>query len=69
MERRMIENEVKALIVLFSPFMKEMVEMMYLTEQPVLLSGEKYESEVGSLPRTPSGQGIRETISWIRAEE
>ena len=50
----------------FSPFMKEMVEMMYLTENPVLLSGEKYQNEIGSLPRTSYSQGIQETISWMK---
>lgn len=32
---------------LFSPMMKEMVEMMYLVEEPVVLSGEKFEKESG----------------------
>jgi nucleoside-diphosphate-sugar epimerase len=50
----------------FSPFMKEMVEMMYLTENPVILSGEKYEKVINSLPRTPYSQGIQETISWMK---
>ncbi|MBK3495196.1 SDR family NAD(P)-dependent oxidoreductase [Viridibacillus sp. YIM B01967] len=53
----------------FSPFMKEMVEMMYLTEIPVLLSGEKYEKEIGSLPNTPYSQGIQETIFWMEERE
>ncbi|WP_312475078.1 SDR family NAD(P)-dependent oxidoreductase [Neobacillus sp.] len=51
---------------LFSPFMKEMVEMMYLTESPILLSGEKYEKKINSLPCTSYKQGIQETISWMK---
>jgi nucleoside-diphosphate-sugar epimerase len=53
-------------IGVFSPIMKEMVEMMYLTENPVILSGEKYEKAINSLPRTPYKQGIKETISWMK---
>lgn len=39
------------------------VEMMYLTENPVQLSGEKYEKEINYLP--PYIKGIQETISWM----
>ncbi|MDV2682803.1 SDR family NAD(P)-dependent oxidoreductase [Alkalihalophilus lindianensis] len=66
---RTVSTNMVRFMGLFSPFMRELVEMMYLTEQPVLLSGEKYESEVTSLPRTSYKQGIRETISWMRSEE
>ncbi|WP_255421118.1 hypothetical protein [Paenisporosarcina sp. OV554] len=41
-----------------------MVEMMYLTENPVQLSGEKYEKEINYLP--PNIKGIQETISWMK---
>lgn len=50
------------LLKLFSSFMKELHEMMYLTEEPLILSGEKYEREIGPLPKTPYHQGIGETI-------
>ncbi|MCT8138332.1 SDR family NAD(P)-dependent oxidoreductase [Anaerobacillus sp. CMMVII] len=49
----------------FQPFMKEMVEMMYLTEEPVVLSGGKYEVEIGPLPQTPYEEGLKYTISWM----
>jgi nucleoside-diphosphate-sugar epimerase len=47
---------------LFSPMMKEVVEMMYLTEDPFILSGEKYEKHIGPIPATSYEQGFRETI-------
>lgn len=47
---------------LFNPMMREMIEIMYLTEEPVVLSGDKYEREIGSLPQTPYQEGIRETL-------
>lgn len=51
---------------IFSPFMREVAEMMYLTESPVILSGEKYEKAINRLPRTPYKKGIQETISWMK---
>jgi nucleoside-diphosphate-sugar epimerase len=42
-----------SLIGLLSPVMKEVVEMLYLTEEPFILSGEKYERLVGPIPATP----------------
>lgn len=52
-------------IGIFQPFMREMVEMMYLTEEPIILSGEKYAKEVGSIPSTSYQEGIRETLRWM----
>ncbi|RFU69491.1 SDR family NAD(P)-dependent oxidoreductase [Bacillus sp. V59.32b] len=53
-------------IGLFDKFMKEFVEMYYLTEDPVVLDGSKYEREIGLLPRTPYRIGIEETINRLR---
>ncbi|WP_280768056.1 SDR family NAD(P)-dependent oxidoreductase [Salipaludibacillus daqingensis] len=49
---------------LFNPSMKEMVEMMYLTKEPVLLSGMKYQREVGEVPATSLEEGISATLRW-----
>ncbi len=57
------------LIGIFSPPMKEVVEMFYLTEEPVILSGEKYEKEIGPLPRTSYRAGLEETILWMQQKE
>lgn len=54
------------LLGLFQPFMREMVEMYYLTEEPVVLDGTKYEMEIGPLPRTPYKEGLKQTIEWMK---
>lgn len=51
---------------IFDKMMRESVEMMYLIEKPVLLSGSKYEREIGTLPRTPYEKGIRAAISAMK---
>lgn len=66
---RIVTKRMIRIIGIFSPFMKELVEMMYLTENPVILSGEKYETELHSLPRTPYQEGIKETIKWMRKQK
>lgn len=53
-------------IGIFQPFMKELVEMLYLTEEPVHLSGGKYERELGPLPKTGLKDGLTETIAWMK---
>lgn len=50
------------LIGLFDKQMKEYVEMLYLTEKPVVLNGEKYEMFIGQVPKTPYYEGLKETI-------
>ncbi|MDF2963849.1 MAG: family NAD(P)-dependent oxidoreductase [Paenibacillus sp.] len=54
-----------SLIGMFNPVMKEVVEMLYLTEEPFVLSGEKYEREIGPISWTPHGQAIAETIRTL----
>lgn len=54
------------LMGLFNPFMREMNEMMYLTEEPVVLSGEKYESVIGEVPKTPYDKGLGEVIKELK---
>lgn len=55
-----------SMLGIFSPFMKELKEMMYLTENPVILSGDKYEAFIGPVPRTPYKEGIRKTMEWTK---
>ncbi|PYI52982.1 SDR family NAD(P)-dependent oxidoreductase [Paenibacillus flagellatus] len=59
---RTIGRKTFALLGLFNPFMREVREMLYLTEEPFVLSGAKYERRIGPLPATPFEQGIRETV-------
>lgn len=79
--RKLTNNEKKITTVtktmlrfagLFDRQMREMVEMQYLNEDPVVLDGEKYEKRFGPLPKTSYEEGIRKTIeaapvvSWWR---
>lgn len=56
-----------SLLGLFVPVMKEIVEMLYLTEEPLKLSGSKYERLVGPIPATSYTKGIKETIDSIKS--
>ncbi|PLS15964.1 short chain dehydrogenase [Bacillus sp. M6-12] len=51
----------------FDKFMREYLEMYYLTEEPVVLNGSKYEREIGLIPRTSYEEGIRKTLASISA--
>lgn len=50
---------------LFNPVMKEVVEIMYLTEEGFTLSGEKYENRIGKIVATPYKEGLKETLSFL----
>lgn len=54
-----------AMLGLFNPSMREVVEMMYLNETPVILDGSKYEKEIGALPKTPYQVGIVENLKEL----
>ena len=51
----------------FDKQMKEVVEMLYLTEESVVLDGTKYEKEIGALPKTPYEEGIKKTLDFMIA--
>lgn len=53
-------------IGLFNKMMWEVREMMYLMEEPVVLSGDKYKAQIGPLPATPYEEGIRRTLEWMK---
>jgi hypothetical protein len=46
--------------------MREVVEMFYLNEEPVVLNGEKYEKLIGPVPRTSYPEGLRKTIEYMK---
>ncbi|MBD1379611.1 SDR family oxidoreductase [Metabacillus arenae] len=50
---------------LFDPVMKEIVEIMYLTEKGFILSGEKYENRIGEIVATPYKDGLKETLNFL----
>ncbi|MGO4546726.1 SDR family NAD(P)-dependent oxidoreductase [Paenibacillus sp. 2TAB23] len=51
-----------SLIGMSVPVMKEVVEMLYLTEDPLTLSGEKYKRLIGPITATPFQEGITATV-------
>ncbi|MBO0993785.1 SDR family oxidoreductase [Bacillus sp. SD088] len=53
------------IIGLFDPFMREVVEIMYLTKEGFVLSGEKYEQRIGPIPATPFKKGLEETLRLL----
>ncbi|RJE86981.1 SDR family NAD(P)-dependent oxidoreductase [Paenibacillus sp. 1011MAR3C5] len=55
-----------SLIGMGVPVMKEIVEMLYLTEDPVVLSGKKYEQHIGPIRKTAFEQGIAATIKSLQ---
>lgn len=48
------------------PVMKEVVEMLYLTEEPLTLSRDKYERLIGPVIATPFQEGITSTIKALQ---
>lgn len=51
------------------PVMKEVVEMLYLTEEPLVLSGDKFERLIGPIPATPFEEGIALTIQALQGRK
>ena len=51
---------------LFSAFMREQKEMMYLTETPVILDGSKLQKTLDHIPLTDEMKSLNETIDWIK---
>lgn len=56
------------LLGIFNPMMREYVEMFYLNEQPLILNGQKYQTQIGSIPQTDYEQGIKQTIAYMKQE-
>lgn len=55
-----------SLIGMAVPVMKEIVEMLYLTEEPLVLSGDKYERLIGKIPATTFEEGFTLTIRALQ---
>lgn len=55
-----------SLIGIGVPVMKEVVEMLYLTEEPLTLSGEKYKRLIGPITATPFQEGITATVLALK---
>ncbi|ULL18938.1 SDR family NAD(P)-dependent oxidoreductase [Paenibacillus sp. H1-7] len=55
-----------SLIGMGMPVMKEIVEMLYLTEEPVILSGDKYKRWIGPVRATAFEKGISLTVRELQ---
>jgi len=54
------------LLGIFNPLMRELPEMLYLQETPVLLDDSKLIAKLGSVHKTSYDDGIRQTLAWMR---
>lgn len=50
----------------FNPLMRELPEMLYLQETPVLLDDGKLRRKLGEVRKTSYDEGIRLTLDWMR---
>ncbi len=50
----------------FDANMREVPEMMYLQETPVILDDSKLAAKLGGLNKTSYDEGIRKTVEWMR---
>lgn len=50
----------------FNPLYRELPEMLYLAETPVLLDDAKLRAKFGTVHKTSYDDGIRKTLEWMR---
>ena len=50
----------------FNPVMRELLEMLYLEETPVILDDSKLQAKLGTPRKTTYDDGIRKTLEWMR---
>jgi nucleoside-diphosphate-sugar epimerase len=55
-------------MALFSPFMREVKEMYYLWDKPLILDDSKLRQRLGGVYKTSYEDGIRRTVEWMRAD-
>ena len=65
---RVLGAGILKVVGLFNGDAKEVVEMLYLQETPVLLDDAKLAAKLGGLHKTSYDEGIRLTLEWMRAE-
>lgn len=51
---------------LFDPVLRELREMYYLAETPVILDDSRLAAHLGGLAKTPYSEGIVKTVAWYR---
>jgi len=52
----------------FNPTIREVVEMLYLQETPVILDDSKLMAKLGAVKKTSYDEGIARTLEWMRGE-
>lgn len=55
-----------AFLSIFSTFMAEQKEMMYLTETPMILDGTRLEKALEYVPLSDGWDSLKETIKWMK---
>jgi len=53
----------------FHPTFRELPEMLYLQETPVILDDTKVAQKLGALSKTSYDEGIRRTLDWMRTKK
>ncbi len=53
---------------LFNPLLRELVELQYLGETPVLLDDGALAAALGPLAKTPYEEGVRRMVEWMRSQ-
>jgi len=53
---------------LFNPLLRELVELQYLGETPVLLDDSALAAALGQLQKTPYEEGVRRMVEWMRSQ-
>ena len=51
----------------FNPLYRELVEMLYLQETPVILDDSKLLARLGAVHKTSYDEGIAKTLEWMRS--
>ncbi len=54
------------MVGLFNPVMRELLEMSYLAETPVILDDTKLARHLGGITKTSYDDGIHRTMEWLR---
>ena len=67
LKRRVVGKTMLRLLGLFSPMMREMVEMHYLQSAPLIMDDGALQRLIGPLRKTPYVEGIRQTLAAVRA--
>ena len=67
LKRRVVGKSMLRLLGLFSPMMREMVEMHYLQSAPLIMDDSALQNLIGPLRKTPYAEGIRQTLAAVRA--